>query len=142
MSALRSCRVYVDEKKNLLRNLIAAALLMVWVCFFAETSFTQPLIASTGLAIIGHYMKQCTIYPPGGRNATPEEKKNVSKNLIRALGLGLCGMFSGMFIFFTAPDLITAQFGKTMPYWFYESQVMPSTPTICTPISHWYLSLA
>mmetsp|Transcript_12476 Transcript_12476/g.35041 ORF Transcript_12476/g.35041 Transcript_12476/m.35041 type:complete len:267 (+) Transcript_12476:110-910(+) len=115
-------RLFVDEKKALLRNLIVAAVLTVWVFLFAETSFTQPLLASTGLAMIGHYVKQCSINPTGGRYATPEEKKNVSKNLIRAFGLAMCGMFSGMFLFFTAPDLISAQLGKTMPYWFYESQ--------------------
>lgn len=121
-------RVMIDERKALIRNLIAAAVLAAWALGTAATSFTQPLLASTGLAIAGHYVKQCSIYPTGGRSSTPEEKKNVSKNLFRSLGLALFGMFMGMFLSFTAPDLISAQMGKTMPFWFYESQVLASSP--------------
>ena len=113
----------VAEKNKIMIYLAVAAVLSAWVFVCAQTAFTQPLIASTGLAIGGHYLKQCQIFPPGGRFATEGEKKNVGKNLIRSLGLGLLGMFLGTFMFFTLPDMVTAWAGKTMPVWFYESQV-------------------
>lgn len=90
---------------------------------------------STGLAIVGNYIKQGIFRPTGGRYATPEEKKNVSKNLIRAFGLGMFGMFSGIFLFFTGPDLIAEQLGKTLPVSFYESRVRTGILSACFPCS-------
>lgn len=117
-------RLCVDERKAILRNLAASAVIAAWIFFFADTSFTQPLLFSTALAMVGHYVKQCGLYPTGGQYATPEEKKNSKKNLIRAGGLGLFGMFAGMFFSVTLPDFVSAQMGKTLPYWFYEGQNM------------------
>lgn len=45
------------------------------------------------------------------------------KNIIRGAGLSVFVTFLGCFLAFTAPDLVAAQLGKTLPYWFYESEV-------------------
>ena len=45
------------------------------------------------------------------------------KNIIRGAGLAVFVTFLGCFLSFTAPDLVAAQLGKTLPYWFYESEV-------------------
>lgn len=45
------------------------------------------------------------------------------KNIIRGAGLSIFVTFLGCFLAFTAPDLVAAQLGKTLPYWFYESEV-------------------
>jgi len=115
-------RVCVDEKKAILRNLIVAAVLAAWSLGFADTCFTQPMIVATGVAIAGNFVKQCVFFPTGGRYATDEEKKNVTRNLVRAAGLSLGSMFLGIFTFYTAPEYVGTLLGKTMPYWFYESQ--------------------
>ena len=120
----------MDERKKIMIYLAAAAILSAWVFTSAQTAFTQPLIASTGLAIVGHYIKQCGVFPTGGQYATPDEKKNVGKNMIRAALLGLFGMFMGTMLFWTLPDAISAQLGKTMPVWFYESQVKPHSMSV------------
>ena len=45
--------------------------------------------------------------------------------------------FLGCFLAFTAPDLAASQLGKTLPYWFYESEVMQTllTNMVYTQIS-------
>jgi hypothetical protein len=45
------------------------------------------------------------------------------KNIVRGVGLAMFATFMGIFLTFTAPDQIAAQLGKTLPYWFYESEV-------------------
>lgn len=115
-------RVAVEEKKAILRNLIVAAVVLLWAVVGSQNAHTQPLFVSAALCIGAQYFKQGRFFPTGGRYPSPEEKKNNGRNILRAFGLGLFGMFSGIFIFYTAPDLIFTQLNKTLPYWFYESQ--------------------
>ena len=57
-----------------------------------------------------------------------------AKNIIRGIGLSIFVTFLGCFLAFTAPDLAASQLGKTLPYWFYESEVMQTllTDMVCT----------
>lgn len=45
------------------------------------------------------------------------------KNILRGALLAVAATFLGCAVFFTLPDMVAAQLNKTMPYWFYESEV-------------------
>jgi len=45
------------------------------------------------------------------------------KNIMRGALLATAATFLGCALFFTLPDLIASQLNRTMPYWFYESEV-------------------
>ena len=45
------------------------------------------------------------------------------KNILRGALLAVAATFLGCALFFTLPDMAAAQLNKTMPYWFYESEV-------------------
>lgn len=127
----------MEEKRDILRNLIVAALLVIWAIVGAANAHTQPLFVATGLCMVVQYFKQARFFPTGGQYPTPEEKKNNGRNVVRTFGMGLFSMFSGIFLFYTAPDLIATTLNKTMPYWFYESQVSTlDTPSFPAPFSH------
>jgi hypothetical protein len=42
---------------------------------------------------------------------------------MRGALLATAATFLGCALFFTLPDLIASQLNRTMPYWFYESEV-------------------
>ena len=48
------------------------------------------------------------------------------KNILRGIGLAVFATFAGCALSYTVPDAIAAQLGKTLPYWFYESEVLLS----------------
>ena len=41
----------------------------------------------------------------------------------------MAATFLGCALFFTLPDMVAVQLNKTMPYWFYESEVRCSAFT-------------
>lgn len=51
------------------------------------------------------------------------------KNILRGALLAVAATFLGCALFFTLPDIVAAQLNKTMPYWFYESEVRCSAVT-------------
>ena len=45
------------------------------------------------------------------------------KNILRGLVLALFATFIGCAVFYTVPDFLASQLNKSLPYWFYESEV-------------------
>lgn len=73
------------------------------------------------------------------RHAWSQGKNAVGiKNIARGVGLAVFATFVGCALAFTVPDAIAAQFSKTLPYWFYESEVSnPCTYPLLTVPKIW-----
>lgn len=57
------------------------------------------------------------------------------KNVLRGLVLAMMATFLGCFLSVTLPDTVIGFFNRTMPYWFYESQVSlcSAVPLLAVP---------
>lgn len=54
------------------------------------------------------------------------------KNILRGFFLAFLATFGGCFMAYTLPDALASQFGKVLPFWFYEGQTMLLAIGSCT----------
>lgn len=117
-------RKYVAEVKFIQIVAAAQALLATWAVVTPMTAGTQPLIASTIVAVVANAYKQNQIFPPPS-SSTATNKNQTFKNLLRAALLTVITTFLGCWLFFTLPDIMCNLLTKSpLPVWFYQKETI------------------
>jgi len=63
------------------------------------------------------------LFPPGsGAEVTDAQKTRGAKNVGRGLLLAVVATAGGCALFYTLPDAAASAVGRSLPYWFYESE--------------------
>jgi hypothetical protein len=87
-----------------------------------KTQFSAALAGA-----IGNIVKLNAIFPPGtpgepGEELSAAQKLRSAKNVGRGLLLAVVATFAGCALLYSFPDALASALGRSMPYWFYESE--------------------
>ena len=68
------------------------------------------------------------MFPPGsGAEVTDAQKSRGAKNVGRGLLLAVGATFGGCALLYSFPDALATAVGRSLPYWFYESEKLMLT---------------
>lgn len=113
------------ERQALLVSAAVQAALMVYALVSPGTG-TQPVVYTALAGAIGNVVKLNALFPPGSAEAGEElssaQKVRGAKNVGRGLLLAVVATFAGCALFYSFPDAVASALGRSMPYWFYESE--------------------
>ena len=81
----------------------------------------RPTAAVAGA--IGNVFKLNALFPPGSGPDIPDaQRTRGAKNVGRGLLLAIAATFGGCALIFSFPDALASAVGRSLPYWFYESE--------------------